>query len=503
MQETPHFDLIVIGAGNAGLAAALTAAGLGKRVLVVEKNLYPGGSAASFRRGRFEFEASLHEIACVGTPENPGSVRDFFQDNGIHMEFVTIPELFRSIVTGKDGYDVILPADPGKLPEVLEQAVPGSAAAFKRLIRIIQNIRKASDYFGSGKQNKLTAVLKYRPFLTASAHSLKEVLESIGFSPKAQSILATYWPYLGSAFDEVDALNYLGMLGGYLYTPPAIPKHRSFELSCAIEHRIRELGGEIWYHTKVDRLEYRNGRVCGAWVGDRCIRADEVIANVFPDIVYSQMLPKEAVPEQAVKLTNARDYSLQFYTVYLGMNKGVDELGVRDYTIFINTTPDPVEQYRRMDDPERAPLIATFLNCALPEATPKGTSMAYLTMVRPAGAQDGIDAEHYRKWKEELASCMIRRTEQTLGIEIRPSIEEIEICTPATFARYLGTPYGTPYGYLIRPWDGMTIRMMNRSRESFVPGLSFVGAHGEMGDGYSSTYLSGQKKALALFGGKP
>ena len=180
----------------------------------------------------------------------------------------------------------------------------------------------------------------------------------------------------------------------------------------------------------------------------------------------------------------------------------MDEIGIRDYTVFINTVQDPVEQYRRMEDSEQAPLIAVFLNCALPDASPEGTSMAYLTMVRPAGSDDGMDREHYPEWKERMADCMIRRTEQALGVEIRPWIEEIEICSPATFARYLGTPYGTPYGYLVRPWDGMTVRMMNRSSESFVPGLSFVGAHGEMGDGFSCTYMSGQTKALLLFGGE-
>lgn len=502
MQADLHYDLIVIGAGNAGLAAALTASRLGKRVLVVEKNLYPGGSAISFKRGRFEFEGSLHEIACVGTPEKPGSVRKFFQSNGIDPEFVTLPDLFRSIVTGKDGYDVTLPADPDAIVEVLEREAPGSRAAVNRLKKIILNIGKATDYFGSGKHSTLTAVLRFRPFLTASSHSLREVFDLVGLSPKAQSILATYWPYLGSSVDEIDALNYLAMLEGYLYQPPAIPKHRSFAMSCAIEQKIRKNGGEIWYNTRVDRLEYRDGRVRGIRLGSRVIEADEVIANVFPDVVYSRMLPPEAVPERAIKLTNARDYSLQFYTVYLGLNRSVGELGVKDYTTFINTVQDPSEQHRRMSDPEQAPLIANFLNCALPDASPEGTSMVYLTMVRSAGDADGMNLEHYQDWKNALAECMIRRTEQALGVEILPAIEEIEVCSPATFARYLGTPYGTPYGYLVRPWDGMTIRIMNREKERFIPGLSFVGAHGEMGDGYSTTYTSGQTRAFLLFGGE-
>ncbi|MBR6959056.1 MAG: FAD-dependent oxidoreductase, partial [Clostridiales bacterium] len=52
------YDVIVIGAGNGGLMAALRASKLGLKTLVIERNNTVGGAAASFVRGRFEFEAS-------------------------------------------------------------------------------------------------------------------------------------------------------------------------------------------------------------------------------------------------------------------------------------------------------------------------------------------------------------------------------------------------------------------------------------------------------------
>ncbi len=47
-------DIVVIGAGNAGLSAATTLAQAGKKVVVFEKHNIPGGAGTSFRRGRFE-----------------------------------------------------------------------------------------------------------------------------------------------------------------------------------------------------------------------------------------------------------------------------------------------------------------------------------------------------------------------------------------------------------------------------------------------------------------
>ena len=76
--KNPHFDAVVIGAGNGGLTAALTLANAQKKVLLVEKHNLPGGFATSFIRGRFEFEASLHELCDFGTAGNSGNLYALF-----------------------------------------------------------------------------------------------------------------------------------------------------------------------------------------------------------------------------------------------------------------------------------------------------------------------------------------------------------------------------------------------------------------------------------------
>lgn len=86
---------------------------------------------------------------------------------------------------------------------------------------------------------------------------------------------------------------------------------------------------------------------------------------------------------------------------------------------------------------------------------------------------------------------MIEDCEKALGIEIKPYIEEIVIACPPTFARYLNTPEGTPYGYQMNMWDAFIQRMHVRNEERFIDNLHFVGAASHRGDGYSSAYLSG------------
>ena len=90
-----QYDAVVIGAGNGGLTAAIRLAQGGAKVLLVEKHNLPGGFATSFRRGRFEFEASLHELNDFGTPDNAGDVRVLFDEPGM------IVQIYRFSITAR------------------------------------------------------------------------------------------------------------------------------------------------------------------------------------------------------------------------------------------------------------------------------------------------------------------------------------------------------------------------------------------------------------------
>ena len=91
------YDVIVVGAGNGGLAAAANTASEGLKTLLLEKHNIPGGCATSFRRGRFEFEPSLHELCSVGTAEHPDSVYKVFDSLGAKINWRYEHDIFRVI----------------------------------------------------------------------------------------------------------------------------------------------------------------------------------------------------------------------------------------------------------------------------------------------------------------------------------------------------------------------------------------------------------------------
>lgn len=105
-----QYDAVVIGAGNGGLVAAIRLLQGGAKTLLVEKHNLPGGFATSFRRGRFEFEASLHELNDFGTADNAGDVRELFDQLGVtdKIEWTQIPEAYR-VIARAEKLDATMP----------------------------------------------------------------------------------------------------------------------------------------------------------------------------------------------------------------------------------------------------------------------------------------------------------------------------------------------------------------------------------------------------------
>ncbi|MCA9838175.1 MAG: FAD-dependent oxidoreductase [Trueperaceae bacterium] len=66
------FDAIIIGAGMAGLVSAALLSQRGFRVVVLERDIHPGGCAASFERGGYRFAVG----ATVGMGLEPGGLLD-------------------------------------------------------------------------------------------------------------------------------------------------------------------------------------------------------------------------------------------------------------------------------------------------------------------------------------------------------------------------------------------------------------------------------------------
>lgn len=497
-----EYDCVVIGAGNGGLAAAARLAVAGARVLLLEQHNLPGGFATSFRRGRFEFEASLHQFSDIGPLTQKGSTHAFLADElGVQVDWIRVPEAFRLILTDPaEALDVTMPFGTEAFIDALEKAVPGSREAVTRYVELGREVSEGLIYLGKSRGNPDKKVLmgQYANLLKTAPYTVDQVADALHVPETARKILHAYWCYIGLPTCRSSFTIFGAMLYKYLLLGAYIPRRRSHEIALAVEKRIRELGGEIQYNTRVEEILVREGRVTGVttFQGDR-IATRRVIANLSPTLVYNDLIcPRAEVPASALQACNARLDGLSCFVVYLGLDASPADLGLREYGYFIYPTNSAAsyESFKCLDAPKAQAVIC--LNNAIPDCSPPGTSIVSLTtLFRPEAWRD-VSPREYAGLKNRIAASMIADLEKATGASLRNHIEEFEVATPQTFARYTGARDGIVYGYEPEPWDSLLPRMMMMQEERYIAGLHFCGGFAFRCHGYSSSFMSGQTAAL-------
>jgi len=494
------YDVVVIGAGNGGLSAAATMAKNGCKTLLVEQHNLPGGFATSFTRGRFEFEPSLHELCSVGSEEDPGEMRKLLGNLGVKVDWVSVPEAYRviTIAEGKDNIDVTMPFGVQAYIDKMEQYVPGSRKSMEKFISLCESIMDALAFIGKsgGKADPKVMMKEHPNFLKCGGYSVNQVLRALHMPEKARRILCAYWCYLGVDCDQLNFAIYAAMVYKYLTLGAYIPKQRSHELSSAMDQRIRELGGDIWYNTRADKILMKDGIVTGVATTRGEVACGHVIACCSPNAVFVSMLEPENVPEQQRRMVNAREFGGRGFVLYLGLNRTAEQLGLKDYSYFIYESLDTKKEAARAADFNEHPMQATVcLNVANPGCSPEGTCIMSFTTLYTEDAWGAVGADEYVAKKREVAQKLIRDFEQHVGVTLTPYIEEIEIATPETMARYTLNPQGAMYAYACSGWDTMLARLMMLKDDQIVPGIRFAGGYGPRVYGYSSTYLNGELTA--------
>ena len=378
------YDAVVIGAGNGGLVAAIRLLQGGAKTLLVEKHNLPGGFATSFRRGRFEFEASLHELNDFGTADNAGDVRVLFDELGVtdKIEWTQIPEAYR-VISRAEKLDATMPFGVKAFIEKMDQYVPGSRDSVTKFFELAEEVRLAQAYSSAvnGNTDSKVMVSKYGNFVRAGSYSVNEVLAALKMPQRARDILNAYWCYLGAHCNDLSFVHYASMVNRYIMRGASMPKMRSHEISLALVERIRELGGDVLFNTEAVKIltDEKDGGVAGVVLDDGTeIQTRHVVANCAPHLVFGKLMDR--VPEAEVRATNARKLSGRGFTMFLGLDADADELGVENHNYFLYDTMDSAAQYEKMRTIKENNVQATVcLNRAYPECSPKGTCMMYFT----------------------------------------------------------------------------------------------------------------------------
>ena len=476
----PDYDVVVVGAGNGGLTAALTLARGGRKVLLLERHNLPGGCATSFVRGRFEFEVALHQLSGVGRPERPGPLRSLLAEMGVldQLEFVEIESLYRVVMPG--AFDVTLPADRPELVAALQAWFPEERDAIARFFDFLYAF--AMQYVrGRFMRDPEFSKEKYPLYFGYALKSTQEILDEYLNDPRLKAILGVYWSYLGVPPSRLPFGEYAITLFSYIEFKPYHLQGGSQALSNALLDAYLAAGGEARFSCAADRILVEEGTVRGVLTehGDR-VGCRYVVSNASTVQTYLDLIDPSAVPAGALDTFKSATVGPSAFTVYMGFDCEPGDLGIQDTTNFITTSTDPErasELARTMEQPDSA--LFTCYDVADPDFSPPGACQAALVALQYA------DAKH------RYAEGMLQLAERVFP-GLRDHLEETEAATPLTHLRYLGHPGGAIYGL-----DQNAHTQPFLTNRSPIKGLFFAGSWAGSG-GFQPTLTSGRSTARSI-----
>ncbi len=503
------YDVIVIGAGNAGLTSALTLVKKGKSVALFEKHNVAGGCGTSFRRGRFEFEVALHQLSAMGDPDAPGELRLLFRDFGIEdqIEWTEIKSLYR--VELPSGKSVSLPSTREACEELLIKEFPEEADAIKRYYEMVfefaAEIRKFKSASSGGSKKEPSSLKKFiikkafpkmYPNLAKYAiRSAESVLDEFFKSEELKLVLNAYWCFMGVPPKDFPFAILAGCTYIYISKKPYYLKGGSQIISTAMEERLRELGGDVFLNTEVSKIIIENGSAKGVVdANGNVYHAKKIISNICPFETYSHLMDANSVSEECIDYFRNYTPGISGLVLYMGLDCPPEEVGFTDSFNLkynsLNANKD-FERSHKLDVLED-PLVATCYTVDDPSVSPPGTSVLSAGTLKYAEEWEALSPEEYHKAKYNAANDVINRLEERFP-GLRSHIEELEVATPITFERYLGHPGGAIYGFQ----QDLKSSVFFFPQESFVENLYFAGGWVNM-CGFGPNYLYGNKIACEI-----
>jgi phytoene dehydrogenase-like protein len=314
------YDVVVVGAGNAGMTASAAMAKKGLKVLLLEKHNIPGGCGTSFCRGRFEFEVALHQLSGMGAPENPGPLRMMLGELGVidDLEFVEIPELFRVVMPGT--IDVRLETNKEQVLAELQSHFPKEKEGIEKFFDLVfafSTQMLSVFYFNDPDATRE----KYPILYEYGFKNCEEVLDSFFSDPLLKAVVSVYWGYLGLTPNRL-SFAYLAILYfSFIEFKAYHLKGGSQAMSNAIVGKFLSYGGEVRFNCGAQKIEVGEGGVKAVLTehGER-VSTRYVLSNASPVATYLQLLDPEHVPDQVHREMRGRSLSMSGFAMYMGLD---------------------------------------------------------------------------------------------------------------------------------------------------------------------------------------
>ena len=490
----PTDHVVVVGAGLAGLSAALRLAGAGRRVTLLEREAVPGGRAglveipAPDGAGSYRFDNGPTVLTM------PDLIADCFdavgEDMANWLDLVPVAPLYRSF--HPDGSRIDVHADPAAMAaELRETCGPREAAGFERYVDFVSRLYRYEmrDFIDRNIDSPLDLLTPNLARLAAIGgfRRLAPKVEQYLHDERTQKLFSFQAMYAGLSPYEALAIYaviaYMDSVAGVFF-----PRGGMHAVPVAMAAAAEKHGVQIRYGTEVTRVEHHGGRAAAVHTADgERIAADVVVLNPDLPVAHRELLG--STPWSVRRLR----YSPSCYLLLAGSTRRYD--GGAHHTISFGHSWrgvfDELLSGRLMSDPS---VLVTNPTRTDPTLAPDGREIYYTLFPTP-----NLDADLDWRRIGPVYREHVLRTLEARGYEgFADAIEVEHVTTPLDWARR-GMERGAPFAAAHSFSQTGPFRPGNLWGENVV----FTGSGTQPGVGVPMVLVSGRLAAERVLGHDP
>ncbi len=424
----PCYDVIVIGAGIAGLICAAFLAKNWKKVLLVEQHSIPGGYCTSFKRKGFSFDAAVHHIGGCGKWSIVGRC---FKTLGIEMDFYHLDPMDNLIFPK---FSIEIPADLDNYIARLQERYPIERNEIKDFFNDFIKLYRAT--FNNEKSQIL--IDKYKN-LTYS-----EMLNAFFKNDELKTVLSGQWGYIGLPPTQASAIGMCQMMVNYLKDGAFFPAGGTQEFANAISKKFIDFGGHVMLTSKARKILSNNNTVKGVKLEEgKEIAADVVVSNIDVRQTFFELLDGRIDSSFLRKIEEMKE-SCSFFLLYLGVGAGLDLSKLkRGFYHTSNDSSYTTDEWMYVSVPTKI----------CPSLAPSNKQIISVVVYLKEGTYKTVN--DWKSFKENMTLNTINRLESYIP-NIKKHIEVKEAATPKTLERYTLNTNGAAYGWDVsvnQIWD--------------------------------------------------
>jgi len=476
------YDIIIIGAGIAGLTCGALLAKDGRKVLIVEKNSVVGGCCSSFKKDGFTFDLVSILLGCG----KDGKIYKILKEIGIENEpaFIRIKKyLTLHLINGEI---IEISSELKEVIDKLSSMFPSEKDGIKNLFNTMERIYKElytmPDNFQSGIH--LSSATYLRMYANSTYRGLiDEFIQSKKLKFILSAIAASFG---GISADMVSALYISNVLMTFFNEGGYLPLSGMQRLPDSISKAFCRLRGTLIVGQRVNKIIVDTNVVKGIELSDGTIAlALCVVSNVDAYQTFFSLIGEENLSSNYLEKLRLFKPSTSAFVVNLGLDLNLNDLPLSHMTLLLPTAdPDEltVEVKRMIYGNVGGFCIAHIPTLTDSSLAPEGKHIVNLITL------PSYDCN--REWTNEgndIAEKMVCELKRLIP-KVSDHIVHKSFITPSALEKYTLNYRGACYGWSHTP-EQFGIRRLQQKTP--VKGLFLTGHWTVPGGGVTASMISG------------